>query len=284
MKRKEKIELIKSFINLSGLGLELGPHINPMFRKSQGVNVRYLESRSSDQLRELQMSQGRNADLVEEIDYILQRDVSLYEMVKGTRFEWVTSSHVIEHIPNFVGHLNEVASVLNDGGVYALIVPDRNYCFDCLKPPTSLGDVIEAHLSAGRPGALARMVNEWRYGVRPEGVKTGGWGEEAAKRPLVAKHDQWQGHVRRVLRTNGQELENWFGHHWHFDPISYADIVADVTELGLLGLQLEVVRPTYDMDFIVVFRKVGSPNPASARKIAGDLRKQYRAPVYATSL
>ena len=35
-----------------------------------------------------------------------------------------------------------------------------NYCFDCLKSPTLLGQVIEAHINQARPGAIAHMVNE----------------------------------------------------------------------------------------------------------------------------
>ena len=121
---------------------------------------------------------GRDPSIVEEIDYILERGKRIAEHAPGQRFDWVTSSHVVEHIPDHLGHLHEGGGwprFWSRTGGYGLVVPDRNYCFDCLKAPSLLGHVIEAHLTATRPGALAHMVNEWRYGARPRGVTVGGW-------------------------------------------------------------------------------------------------------------
>ena len=281
MNREQKIEIIRSFLNMSGMGLELGPHVNPMFRKSKGDPVRYLESRTTDELRALMVSQNRDPSIVEDIDYILQRGTALREMVNSTKFDWVVSSHVIEHIPDFVSHLNEVASVLRGGGVYALLVPDRNYCFDCLKPATTLGAVIEAHLMKRQCGSVASMVDEWRYAVRPEGVTVGGWGSEATGRRLVQKYSNWLAQVRRAIKNGGSEATNWFGHQWHFDPVNFSDIVADLIDLDLIQMEIIFLKPTYHMDFIALFRKTGNPNAENVRVVGGAVKSAYRKPNYA---
>ena len=105
-----------------------------MFRRSQGINVRYVETRDGDTLRALVKEQGGDPSIVEDIDYVLERGKTLAEHAPGETFDWVTSSHVIEHIPDFLGHLKEVEEVLTPSGVYGLIVPDMNVTTP-LEPP-----------------------------------------------------------------------------------------------------------------------------------------------------
>ena len=52
MNRKAKLKFMRQRVDLNGIGLELGPHVDPMFRKSKGDAVKYLETRSTEQLRE----------------------------------------------------------------------------------------------------------------------------------------------------------------------------------------------------------------------------------------
>ncbi len=278
--RRQKVNYLTKQFNLDGLGLEIGPHVDPMFRRSEGINVRYLETRDGDTLRALVIEQGRDPSIVEDIDYVLQRGKTLAQHAPGETFDWVTSSHVVEHIPDFLGHLKEVEEVLSPNGVYGLIVPDMNYCFDCLKSKTLLGQVIEAHISQARPGAIAHMVNEWRYGARPRGIKVGGWTESEANGDLVRKTVDWKKQIARVLRHDGKEVENWFGHQWFFDLRNYGEIICDLMELELLNLQLEAIVPTYNMDFMVVLRKSDILDVDKAKAVVLQAAAEYREPNY----
>ena len=278
--RRQKVQYLTGQFNLDGKGLEIGPHVDPMFRKSEGINVRYLETRDSDTLRALVVKQGRDPSIVEDIDYVLQRGKTLAQHAPGESFDWVSSSHVIEHIPDFLGHLKEVEEVLTENGVYGLIVPDMNYCFDCLKSPTLLGQVIEAHIRQSRPGAVAHMINEWRYGVRPRGVKVGGWTEAEAKGDLVRKTPLWKQQIMRSLQNDGKDVDNWFGHQWFFDLRNYGEIICDFMDLGLLNLQLEALTPTYNMDFIVTLRKTSRLDVAKSKAVVEKAAAEYRAPNY----
>ena len=278
--RKDKIAALAQFFDFSGMGLELGPDIRPMFRRSDGYNVRYLEARSGDQMRQILEKKGQDPSQVEDIDYILDRSKSLAEHVGDQRFTWVTSAHVVEHIPDFLGHLREVHEVLEPGGVFGLIVPDRNLCFDCLKPPSSLGQVIAMNLTDWRPGAIAAMINEWRYGARPRFHKVGGWSYDEAVRPLVHKHGRWQERVKAAHAAGAAATENFYGHLWQFDPENFGDIVCDLIELEMISFQLEALVPSHRMDFIAVLRKVEVPDLAEARKVARRAARGYRRPSY----
>ncbi len=284
MKRPEKIKALSEHLNLDGPGLELGPHVEPMFSRRAGYNVKYLETRDTETLREVMVKEGRDPDIVQEIDFVLQRRVPLVENTGGETFDWVASSHVVEHIPDFIGHLGEVRDALNPGGAYAMIVPDRNYCFDCLKPATSLGDVIEGHVTKDRRGAIAGVVDEFRYGVLPKGVRIGGWTRRQSRRKLVHKYPDWKERLQRVLDNDFAIVNHWYGHQWYFDPINFGEIYLDLVEFGFVDLQLEALIPTHFMDFLVVLRKSATLDPEAAQRVIDTAARRYKVPRYSREI
>ncbi len=53
-------------------------------------------------------------------------------------FDVVLNSHCIEYQPNLITHLNHIESILNPGGYYFVLEPDKRYCFDHFIPESSL--------------------------------------------------------------------------------------------------------------------------------------------------
>jgi hypothetical protein len=43
-------------------------------------------------------------------------------------------------------HLKDVSNLLNPGGLYFILMPDKRYCFDCFIPESTIADVLCAHL------------------------------------------------------------------------------------------------------------------------------------------
>jgi hypothetical protein len=58
-----------------------------------------------------------------DINYVMRPGKTILEEVGSDRFEVVLASHVIEHVPDVFGWLNDVASVLVPGGELRLKVP-----------------------------------------------------------------------------------------------------------------------------------------------------------------
>jgi SAM-dependent methyltransferase len=281
MNRRERREILERFLNPNDAGLEIGPDVRPIFRKSENCNVKYLESRNGDELRKFMLDNGKDASIVEDIDFVLDRDKSLQENVGMEKFDWIVSSHVLEHIPDFVRHLQDVERVLGMNGIYGAIIPDKNFCFDCLKESTSLGDVLESFLLDRKQGSISSQVNEFRYAVRPEGIQIGGWGRDQIGKRLVSKHPNWVNHVNKVLSKSAPYETSWFGHSWQFDPCVFTSIVEDISQLELLEtLQLETVIPTYHMDFIAVFKKVKSIDLRAINTLKKDIEEKYEKPSY----
>jgi SAM-dependent methyltransferase len=79
---------------------------------------------------------------------------SFLDAVGGQRFDYAVASHVIEHIPDMIGWLWEVWSVLRDGAVLSLAVPHADHIFDAPRRRTSFADLLEPYFDrATRPSS-----------------------------------------------------------------------------------------------------------------------------------
>lgn len=280
MERRDKIRyLSEKLLASSGSGLEIGPGLNAMFQRRKGYDVRFVETRNAEFLRTRALEIGRDPTDVEEIDFVFQRDVTLPDLVGRGLYDWVVSSHVVEHIPDFVQHLADVSTVLKESGTYGMLVPDRNLCFDCLKPVSTLGTVLQEYIERTSRGPLHAQIDELRYGARPEG-QLGGWKVSDVPLELVPKYANAMASIRNILQQAPEERKPWFGHQWRFTPASFVSILSDLQALGLTQLRLSAIHPTGHMDFIVCLSSVNSPLPILSRAETQRVLKDYRRQVY----
>jgi SAM-dependent methyltransferase len=121
-----------------GRGLEIGPLYQPMTRK-QDMEVLYVDVQTRERLVEYYSQHpGAPVEDIVEIDFALIDDDGKPQTLAAATavaapFDWVLASHVIEHVPDMIGWLADVAAVLADGGMLSLIIPDRRFfdhCYD----------------------------------------------------------------------------------------------------------------------------------------------------------
>ncbi|TWG90308.1 methyltransferase family protein [Mesorhizobium sp. J18] len=123
--------------------LEIGALDNPTFMKSEGdVYFADFFSQQESVKRHIK-STAHNAFKIVDVDYVL-RDSSLREAVRIPP-DLIIANHVIEHIPNPIGWLQELREIVAPGGLLFLSVPDKRYTFDYFKPVSDAVDWIRAH-------------------------------------------------------------------------------------------------------------------------------------------
>src|SRR5579862_6429002 len=140
----------------AGRGLEIGPLHRPIVAKAD-ANVTYVDHASAEQLRSKYRDDPPMAqyiDQIVEVDVVVAPHQRLIDAFGDDAFDYVIASHVVEHIPDPVGWLNEISAVLVDGGALCLAVPDQRYCFDAARGLTSMADLIDAHLRGIRVPSL----------------------------------------------------------------------------------------------------------------------------------
>ena len=127
-----------------GLGLEIGADCAPVAPKKRGFRVHVLDHCDKNALIEKYRPHGINIENIEEVDFVW--DGRPYVELIGRRhaYGWIIGSHVREHTTDLLGFLNDCDSLLKQGGVLSLVVPDKRYCFDRFRPLTDVGRVIDA--------------------------------------------------------------------------------------------------------------------------------------------
>jgi SAM-dependent methyltransferase len=138
-------------------GLEIGALYRPTVTKLEsGGRIYYVDFTTTEELRKYYRNHPVvKADDIVETDYVWG-DKSFAESVGDKRFDYMLASHVIEHVPDMLGWLKEIAEVLKDGGILSLVIPDKRYTYDHWRELTTPGMLIEAYLlHRRRPGPRA---------------------------------------------------------------------------------------------------------------------------------
>lgn len=123
--------------------LEIGALVDPVLRRQDG-NIFYADHLSTENLKkQFSWDKKFNFERLVEVDYVWDNHQPLKECVKGS-FDYVIASHVGEHVPNFIGWINQIGDVLTPNGQLRLALPDGRYSFDMKRQESRLSDLLAA--------------------------------------------------------------------------------------------------------------------------------------------
>jgi SAM-dependent methyltransferase len=266
-----------------GPGLEIGPLHSPIVTRDD-ADVRYVDVHLTPALKAYYATHpGAPVDDIVEVDYALiegGRTRTLPEAVAvDAPFAWVVASHVVEHVPDLVGWLADVAEVLADDGVLVLAIPDRRFCFDARRPPTTVGQLLQAHLDGDARPSVRAVFDHF---------------DQAADIDLAAC---WRGEPTdpaRIIHGTGYAWERVVEgqatgeyqdcHVWLFSPAELVAQLATLARLGQLDLALDALDPTPpgDVEFYVALRRVPRRLDAEARRL--QVLASFEGPVATEAL
>jgi len=225
--------------------LEIGPFTTPTLR---GSNVRYFDVADRDTLLIRAHEIGHPASDPVAIDYFHPTgDLGAIP----DKFDAVFSSHCIEHQPDLVRHLVQVQSLLNAHGAYALVIPDKRYCFDHFVAEKTIADVLHAH-SERRTTHTLKSVIEARA-LTSHNIPSKHWSGEHSVPIVVLEPDAVERAVDEYAAADGGYIDV---HAWQFTPMGFRAIVDQLNRLGLIRLQTERVfaTPQGSFEFCAVLR------------------------------
>lgn len=204
--------------------LEIGPFDTPIAPAySNGATIEYVDWQPQEELVARATSiGGRRPERVPKIHYVVND--GNYAGKVPRKFDAVVSSHMIEHTPDLIFHLQQVRGVLVSGGSYLVVLPDKRRCFDQCLPVSTLPEVLAAHLERRTRPSL-RSVIEHRAFTN---------GQFPMEKDPVAEPTP---HVFELAKRALEEFNSHDYvdvHCWQFTPASLRQIVEGIVGLGLL--------------------------------------------------
>jgi hypothetical protein len=257
--RREKM---LSFVDYGKLGLEIGPSHSPICPKSEGYNVEILDHMSQSDLRKKYVEHGVDLAAIEQVDFVWHGES--YEHLTGRSHEygWVVASHVIEHTPDMISFLRGCDDVLDDEGALVLAIPDKRYCFDHLRPTTSLAAIIDA-FEAKRTIHSVGTAAEYFLNVCQIEPLTQWSG--ATDSDLHFSHSLSDSLSAMKAVKEGSFLDL---HSWCFTPSSFRLIVNDLFSLGLIRNREMGFFETVGHEFIIALGRSGTGSEVSRMNLA----------------
>jgi SAM-dependent methyltransferase len=220
-------------VDQAGFGLEIGPSHNPVFPKREGFNVEILDYADEVALVQKYLQLGVDPTAIEKVDYV-SNGAMLHEVIpRRAEYDFIFSSHAIEHVTDFIGYIKSCELLLKPGGVIAMAVPDKRYTFDIFQPITTTGRVLEAFYrnSARHSGAavydfianFAEMDGKGVWTKYDVGTLAFPHSIEGARTLL-----------EDTMRNDGPYHDV---HGWVFTPNSFRLILHDLKALGLIQVE-----------------------------------------------
>jgi len=231
-------------ISVNDRVLEIGPFTKPCFR---GKNVFYFDVLNKEDLISRAIKNNYPVTDMPEINFVsVEGDLKTV----NEKFDIVLSSHCIEHQPDLITHLQDVSNMLNTGGRYYLIIPDKRFCFDALLHESNVAEVIEAYRER-RTRHMLKSVIEHRALVTHSNTFKHWMGRHGVLSDVAAK-------VAASCREYDEAEGNYIDvHAWQFTPGSFAFIVSTLHELKYIDFRLLRIYYTdfLELEFFAMLEK-----------------------------
>ena len=233
-------------------GVEIGALSTPLVRSNEGHAVIVDHVSTEELIVKYANEPSVNTTAIAHVDAVWGTR-TLKECLEGRAFDYVLASHVMEHVPDLITWLSEVAEILTNRGVVRLALPDRRYTFDYLRFETRSHDAIDAYLRKARAPLPRFILEHFTLGstVDCKSAWAGSIDPKSLKRLASAKF---------AIETAKDAFDSNHYHDthcWVFTPASFSELFLDLARQELISFSCEYLFQTSrdDFEFFVSLKK-----------------------------
>ena len=177
-------------------------------------------------------------------------EASNLNTISSQSYDFVLSSHVIEHVANPLQALTEWVRILRDDGVLVLLVPHKEGTFDHRRPVTT----------------LSHLIDDYRQDIQEDDLTH----LEEILELHDLERDPAAGDYSEFKRRSENNIDNRCLHHHAFDTSLVAQMLS---HLNLEILSMEAVLPFH---IIAVAQKVASGQAIDNRSFLASSAHHFR--------
>jgi len=239
---------IREIITKSQTGIEFGPSYSPILPKRDGYKTLVIDHADQETLREKYRPHGVNIDLIETVDAI--DDGGELTLLSEDRrgFDFIVASHVFEHLTDPVLFLQRCERALKYDGKLILLVPDRRFCFDYLRPVSTCGHMLRAYLSGQKRHDAGALYDHSAYYALRNGAFA--WGDPG-NGEFVFQGNPAAGYAAAV--HNSEDYVDC--HAWVFTPSSFRLILHDLRSIGLISMREAFFEGPFGCEFMAILSR-----------------------------
>ena len=140
-------------------GIEIGGGAHNSFNIVGCLNVDYTDNMNTI-YKKMELAAGAAAPMP--VDIVADGSALPFEY---DSLDYILSSHVMEHFYDPIGVLEHWIKIIRPGGYIFMIIPHKDRTFDCDRPCTPLGELIDRHTTPGLPVDVRQdHKSVWRTG------------------------------------------------------------------------------------------------------------------------
>jgi hypothetical protein len=243
--------------------LEMGPGYSPVAPRSGGWQTHVVDHATQDELRAKYATAGVDTACIEDVDTIWC-DGPLHEAVPAdllNQVDRIIASHVLEHIPDLIGFLQSASRLVRPGGTLSVALPDRRYCFDCFRPWTTTGALLEAHHRRMNRHGLKTAFDHMAYSAAVDGRIA--WGPRAVGEPSLLDPFEVAANTLRSF-DDRRSLPYQDYHAWQFTPAGFRLAMLELAALGVSDWRVTSLDGPENFEFFAILRRDDAqpPDPA----------------------
>jgi hypothetical protein len=249
------------------VGIEIGPLDRPVVTREMG-RVFYVDHATTEELQQkYKIDSNVDIDKIVDIDYVWGKQ-DLVATIQGEGLvDYILASHVIEHVPNLIGWLNEMSQMLKVGGILTLAIPDKRRCFDFCRNTTGVPEVVEAFLENYQRPSPRQVFEHFNSAVLYKGNHA--WGEAPTSTDISRLYNISQ--AWHVTQKNFESDNYCDVHCWVFTPLSFFQLLSELAKIDLLKFDLVKFYPTEGCEFFVSLKSVETVNLESINSLIAEL-------------
>lgn len=226
---------IMSHLPASRPGLEIVSSSHPVTDRAQH-DVFYVDCIDKDVIqREAATNPGAAGRDIPSIDAVWMPGRRLAECVAGRRFGYAVASHVLEHVPNPLGWLQEILECVDIGGSIAILLPHKRFTMDSYRPLTTFAQVVGWSVEKPVRPTAAQVMEFLSQSVSDDGSVS--WDGPLPPFDRVPRHysDQQALDFARDVHDSDHYLDV---HCTVWTPESFVDVFRRARRLGLLDAEI----------------------------------------------
>jgi hypothetical protein len=165
----------------------------------------------------------------------------------------VLASHVVEHIPDIISWFAQIAECLNPAGILSLIIPDKRFSFDRIRPLSSLAQVVGAYVDGANKPTSAQVFEHIAYHLNVD-VATA-WTDPDGQLDFPRVHSEPEAYQ---LAWNVRNSGSYFDVHcWVVTPSSMLDLIEGLCRIGQFPFEIAAFTDSqiHELDFFMTLRK-----------------------------